>query len=57
MKKKLGIFWFRLDLRLHDNLALSDLVKKCEKIIPIFILDNDENLGSASMMFSYAEFF
>ena len=48
MKKKIGIFWFRQDLRLHDNLALLKLIKKCDKIIPIFILDNNENLGSAS---------
>ena len=48
MKEKIGIFWFRQDLRLHDNLALLKLIKKCDKIIPIFILDNNENLGSAS---------
>jgi deoxyribodipyrimidine photo-lyase len=39
-KNKLGIFVFRKDLRLYDNLALIELSKKCEKIIPIFIFDD-----------------
>jgi deoxyribodipyrimidine photo-lyase len=34
-----GIFIFRRDFRLDDNLALLDLTKKCEQIIPIFIFD------------------
>lgn len=40
MKNKLGIFLFRKDLRLHDNLALIELTKKCDIILPIFIFDN-----------------
>ena len=40
MKKNLGIFIFRKDLRLYDNLALIELTKRCEKIIPIFIFDD-----------------
>ena len=48
MEEKLGIFWFRNDLRLNDNLALAKLTKACDKIIPIFIIDKNENLGSAS---------
>ena len=40
MSNNLGIFIFRKDLRLHDNLALIELSKKCDKIIPIFIFDN-----------------
>ena len=43
MKEIIGIFWFRQDLRLHDNLALLELIKKCDKIVPIFIIDEDEN--------------
>ena len=53
MEDKLGIFWFRQDLRLHDNLAILELIKKCGKIIPIFILDNSENLGGASSWWLY----
>ena len=40
MKNNLGIYIFRKDLRLQDNLALIELSKKCEKIIPIFIFDD-----------------
>ena len=53
MKGKIGIFWFRQDLRLHDNLALSELIKKCEKIIPIFIQGDEEKNGSASNWWLY----
>lgn len=38
----IGIFIFRKDLRLNDNLGLINLSKKCDKIIPIFILDNNQ---------------
>lgn len=38
--QNIGIFIFRKDLRLHDNLALIELSKKCDKIIPIYIFDN-----------------
>jgi len=48
MVENLGIFWFRQDLRLHDNLALNSLVDKCNKIIPIYILDENIELGGAS---------
>jgi deoxyribodipyrimidine photo-lyase len=40
MKNKLGIFLFRKDLRLYDNLALIELTKKCDQIFPIFIFDD-----------------
>jgi deoxyribodipyrimidine photo-lyase len=36
----LGIYIFHKDFRLHDNLALIELTKTCDKIIPIFIFDN-----------------
>lgn len=36
----LGIYIFRKDLRLHDNLALIELSKQCQEILPIFIFDN-----------------
>lgn len=40
IKKKLGIFIFRKDLRLNDNLALIKLSKSCDYILPIFIFDD-----------------
>jgi deoxyribodipyrimidine photo-lyase len=35
----IGIFCFRRDLRLHDNLALQQLVQMCDSIVPVFCLD------------------
>ena len=46
MKNNLGIFIFRKDLRLYDNLALIELSKKCDKILPIFIFDNYQIKGN-----------
>lgn len=37
-----GIFIFRRDLRIDDNLALYLLSKKCNVIVPIFILDENQ---------------
>ena len=47
-EEKIGIFWFRLDLRLADNKALNDLIKKSDKIIPIYIFDEKSEVGEAS---------
>jgi deoxyribodipyrimidine photo-lyase len=38
---KISIFWFRRDLRLHDNVGLFHALKSNEKILPIFIFDSD----------------
>lgn len=35
----IGLFCFRRDLRLHDNLALCKLSKTCNVILPVFCLD------------------
>ena len=37
----ISIFWFRRDLRLHDNVALYHALQSEEKILPIFIFDID----------------
>ena len=34
-----GLHWFRGDLRLHDNTALSALCSRVEQWLPVFILD------------------
>ena len=39
MNKKIGIFLFRRDLRLQDNLSLGSLINEIDILIPIFILD------------------
>ena len=48
MSARYGVFWFRQDLRINDNLALNTLINECDKIIPIFILDEKSLIGSAS---------
>ena len=40
--KKIGLFIFRRDLRLNDNLSLIDLSNIVDVIIPIFILDEKQ---------------
>ena len=45
---KNNIFWFRRDLRLHDNAGLYHALKSDQPIIPIFIFDTEilDNLPS-----------
>lgn len=38
---KTGVHWFRHDLRLHDNQALSFCQDDVERFIPIFIFDGE----------------
>jgi len=42
----IGIFIFRRDLRLDDNIGLINLLKNCNKVIPIFILDKYQIIKS-----------
>lgn len=39
MNKPINIFWFRRDLRIHDNAGLYHALKSGIKILPIFIFD------------------
>ena len=41
MKLTVNIFWFRRDLRLHDNAGLFHALKSEKPIVPIFIYDTD----------------
>ncbi|MEP7150997.1 MAG: deoxyribodipyrimidine photo-lyase [Nitrospira sp.] len=34
-----GLIWFRRDLRLHDNPALSAACQECREIVPLFVFD------------------
>ncbi|NDW20048.1 DASH family cryptochrome [Alteromonas hispanica] len=38
-KKQRGLFWFRHDLRLHDQPALTELCEKVDEVSFIYILD------------------
>ena len=39
----IGLIWFRQDLRLADNPALTEALAQCEKIFPVFIYPTAEN--------------
>ena len=49
MSKGSAIHWFRKGLRLHDNPALIDSIKRSEVCFPLFIIDpwfaNEEVVG------------
>lgn len=55
---KIGIVWFRQDLRLHDNPALVAACKNCDAVVPVFIDDPTKqtcsSLGSASRVWLHA---
>ena len=39
--EKFTIFWFRRDLRINDNKGFYEALKGSNKVIPIFIYDNN----------------
>jgi len=39
MKPPVNIFWFRRDLRLHDNAGVYHALKNSLPVIPVFIFD------------------
>ena len=41
MNNKVTIFWFRRDLRLHDNAGLYAALKEEKNVLPIFIFDKN----------------
>ncbi|UVT15897.1 MAG: deoxyribodipyrimidine photo-lyase [Nitrospira sp.] len=50
-----GIVWFRRDLRLHDQPALTAACKECDEVIPLFVFDEpllqSHEFGSACVNF------
>ena len=38
---KISIFWFRRDLRLHDNAGLFHALNSGNPVLPIFIFDKN----------------
>ena len=58
MKKTARIIvWFRKDLRIHDNEALSKAIENGEEIIPVYILDEDELMGKTLFGFRKTGYF
>lgn len=41
MTKPLAVFWFRRDLRLHDNAGLAQALASGHAVLPIFIFDTN----------------
>lgn len=41
MKQPINIFWFRRDLRLHDNVGFYKALKGGLPVLPIFIFDSE----------------
>lgn len=39
--QKVNIFWYRRDLRLHDNAGLYHALKSCHPVVPLFIFDKN----------------
>jgi deoxyribodipyrimidine photo-lyase len=59
MKAEVNIFWFRRDLRLHDNAGLYEALKEDLPVLPIFIfdkaiLDRLEDKADKRVAFIYA---
>lgn len=50
-----GIMWFRRDLRVHDQPALTAACRECDEIIPLFVFDEpllqSHEFGSACVNF------
>ncbi|MDA3882447.1 MAG: deoxyribodipyrimidine photo-lyase [Bacteroidales bacterium] len=41
MAQQIVLFWFRRDLRLHDNLGLCEALSSGKKVLPLFIFDTE----------------
>ena len=41
MSQPITLFWFRRDLRLHDNAALYHALKSGNPVLPVFLFDTD----------------
>ena len=55
MKRKRVIVWFRQDLRLHDNEALTDALKSGEEVIPVYVFDERVFKGKSRFGFRKTE--
>ena len=55
MGNKVSVFWFRRDLRLHDNVGLSSALNSEFPVLPIFIFDKEilENLPKKDARVSF----
>ncbi len=47
-----AIVWFRQDLRLHDNEALSEALRLADEVIPVYVFDHRVFQGKTSFGFA-----
>jgi deoxyribodipyrimidine photo-lyase len=52
MSKNRAIVWFRNDLRLHDNEALTEAIRNADEVIPVYVFDERVFLGKTKFGFS-----
>jgi len=45
-KAKRIIVWFRKDLRLHDNEALIEAIENSEEVLPVYVFNEEELMGT-----------
>ena len=57
MKQQRVIVWFRQDLRIHDNEALTDALKSGEEVIPVYVFDERIFKGKTRFGFKKTENF
>src|SRR5690349_2821397 len=52
---KIAIHWFRRDLRVTDNVALSEAARQAERVLPVFIMEEalrtGPDVGAARLAF------
>jgi deoxyribodipyrimidine photo-lyase len=44
-KAKRIVVWFRKDLRLHDNEALTEAIENSEEVIPVYVFNEEDLMG------------
>ncbi len=49
--KRRAIVWFRQDLRLHDNEAISTALRMAEEVIPVYVFDERMFMGETRFGF------
>jgi len=52
MQKRRGIVWFRQDLRLHDNEALTEALRTVDEVVPVYVFDERTFLGQTHYGFA-----
>jgi deoxyribodipyrimidine photo-lyase len=50
--RRRAIVWFRSDLRLHDNEAITNALRMADEVIPIYVFDERIFLGKSRFGFS-----